>query len=186
MHRILLWMALAVAPFWESKPAADWTEQQLHVLLTDSPWAQAVERGGPVAFLATAQPIQDAEREIWRRRTAKGGVGPDPEYGAFLEKDHGEHIVLAIAYRDPRPLADANEARRMEEESVLQVGKKKYKITGQFPPTPSDPYLRLVYPRKVTPADKSLVFDLYLPGVSGYHTVEFRLKELLYRGKPEL
>src|SRR5581483_6964817 len=181
MRGIAIWLALAVAPFWEAKAPADWSEQQLRLLLTDSPWAQALDRGGPVAFLATAQPIQEAEREIWRRRTAKGNVPPDPEYSDFVAKDQGRHIVIAIAYRDPRPLADAAEARRFEEESVLKVGKKKYKMTGQFPPTPSDPYLRLVYPREVGANDKSLVFDLYLP-VTGYHTVEFRIKELLYRG----
>jgi len=70
---------------------------------------------------------------------------------------------------------------------VLKVGRKKYKITGQFPPTPMDPYLRLVYPREVGPNDKSLVFELYLPGVGRtYQIVEFRMKELLYRGKPEM
>ena len=186
MHAIAVWLALAAAPFWETKAPPDWSEEQLRILLTDSPWAQHVDGGGPTAFLATAQPIQQAEREIWRRRTAKGAVPPDPEYADFLAREPGRYIVLAIGYADARPLSDAGEARRMEEESILKVGKKKYKITGQFPPTPADPYLRLVYPRETGPNDKSLVFELYLPGASGYHTVEFRMKELLYRGKPEM
>jgi hypothetical protein len=185
MHAIAFWLALAVAPFWETKAPADWSEEQLRLIVADSPWAQGLP--GTVAFLATAQPMQDAEREIWRRRTAKGIEPPDPEYADFLQKNQRKVIVLAIAYHNPRPLADAAEARRMEKESILKVGKKKHLIIGQFPPTPSDPYLRLVYPREVGPNDKSLVFDLYLPGVgTGYQTVEFRLKEVLYRGKPEI
>jgi hypothetical protein len=187
MHAIALWLALVAAPFWETKPPADWTEEQLRRILTDSPWAQTVGNREAVALLATARPIQDAERELWRRRPKKGDEQPDPEYTDFLAQDQGRHIVLAISYRNPKPLADAVEARRMEEESVLKVGKKKYKITGQFPPTPMDPYLRLVYPREIGPNDKSLVFELYLPGVTGsFQVLEYRMKELLYHGKPEM
>jgi hypothetical protein len=187
MHAIALWLALAAAPFWETKAPRDWTDEQLRMLLTDSPWAQAAGSGGAPVFLATAQPIREAEQERWRRRKTKGSEPPDPEYTDFLANDQGRHIVLAISYRDPRPLADAAEARHMEEESVLKVGRKKFKITGQFPPTPMDPYLRLVYPRQVGPNDKALVFELYLPGTAGtFQIVEFRLKELLYRGKPEM
>jgi hypothetical protein len=185
MHAIAFWLALAAAPFWESKAPRDWNDDQLRILLTDSPWAQPA--GGVSAFLATALPMQEAEREIWRRRMLKGFEPPDPEYTDFLSHDQGKHIVLAISYRNPKPLADAAEARRMEEESVLKIGKKKYKIAGQFPPTPSDPYLRLVYPRQIGPNDKSLVFELYLPGTAGvYQVLEFKVKELLYKGKPEM
>jgi hypothetical protein len=187
MHGIALWLALAVAPFWETKAPRDWSEEQLLAMMTHSPWAQPLASGGVYAFLATAGPMQEAEREMWRRRTAKGAEPPDPEYVDFLEKDQGKHIVLAVSYRDAHALANAGESRRLEEESILRVGKKKYKITGQFPPTPRDPYLRLVYPREVGPNDMSLVFELYLPGTSmSYQMVEFRMKELLYHGKPEM
>jgi hypothetical protein len=187
MHAIALWLALAAAPFWETKTPAEWSEEQLHILLTDSPWAQAVAKGESFAFLATARPMQELEREIWRRRQKKGSEPPDPEFTDFLAQDQGRHIVLAISYTNAKPLADAVESKRMEEQSVLKVGKKKYKMTGQFPPTPMDPYLRLVYPREIGPNDKSLVFELYLPGTSGtYQMVEFRTKELLYHGKPEM
>ena len=75
----------------------------------------------------------------------------------------------------------------MEEESILKVGRKKHHMTGHFPPTPSDPYLRMAFPRELGPNDKSLLFELYLPGIGGgYAMVEFRLKELLYQGKPEM
>ena len=60
-------------------------------------------------------------------------------------------------------LAGPREVKRMKEESFLRVGRKGYKMTGHFPPTPADPYLRLIYPREIGPNDKSLVFELYLP-----------------------
>ena len=187
MHAIALWLALLAAPFWETKPPPEWSEDQLRIMLTDSPWAQAVAKGEAFAFLATARPMQEAERELWRRRQKKGAEPPDPEFTDFLAQDQGRHIVLAVSYANMKPLLEAAETKRMEQESVLKVGKKKYKITGQFPPTPADPYLRLVYPREIGPNDKSLVFELYLPGVSGsYQFVEFRTKELLYHGQPEI
>jgi hypothetical protein len=73
----------------------------------------------------------------------------------------------------------------MEKESVLRIGRRKYRMTGHFPPAPTDPYLRLVFPREVDPQDKSLRFELYLPGVpSPYRWAEFRLREMRYRGEP--
>jgi len=180
MHAIALWLVLMAAPFWESKAPRDWTDDELQQLLTDSPWAQTID--GVALFLASARPLREAEREMARRtKTA------DPEFADFMEQDQGKHIVLAIACRNLNALADAAEAKRMEEESILKVGKKKHKITGHFPPTPSDPYLRLIFPREIGPNDKSLVFELYIPGASlTYRMVEFRLKELGYRGAPEM
>jgi hypothetical protein len=187
MRAIALWLALVAAPFWETKPPEQWSEEQLLRLLTDSPWSQGVEKTGKVAFLATAQPMRDAERELARRRKGQGAGAGDSEYAEFLSQDSGKSIVLAVAYPDQRPLADAAEARKMEEESILRIGRKKHHMTGHFPPTPSDPYLRMVFPREVGPNEKSLVFELYLPGTgSGYGMAEFRLKELVYRGKAEM
>ena len=187
MHATALWLALLAAPFWESTPPREWSEQQLQRLLTFSPWAQGMEQTGRIAFLATARPIQEAEHELARRRTAKGAEPATAEFADFLAHDQGKHIVLAISYADPRPLADAAESRRMEQESVLKIGRKKLKMTGHFPPTPSDPYLRMVFPREAGPGDKSLTFELYVPGMGvTYALVEFRLKDLLYQGKPEM
>ena len=187
MRAIALWLALLAPPFWETKPPEQWSEEQLQRLLTDSPWSQGAEKTGKVAFLATAQPMRDAERELARRHNAKGADTADSEFVEFLSKDRGKSIVLAVAYPDQRPLADAAEAKKMEEESILRIGRKKYHMTGHFPPTPSDPYLRMVFPRELGRTDKSLVFELYLPGTgSGYGMAEFRLKELVYRGNAEM
>jgi hypothetical protein len=46
--------------------------------------------------------------------------------------------------------------------------------------------LRLVYPRVVTERDKSVVFELYLPGNGPYHEAEFRVREMRYKGKLEM
>ena len=57
---------------------------------------------------------------------------------------------------------------------------------GHFPPTPSDPYLRLLFPRVSLAAVKVLSFGLYLPGVNrSYYDVELPVKDLTYRGQLE-
>ena len=186
MRLFVLCLALTAAPFWETKAPQDWTVEELNGILRDSPWAQT-EKGVRV-FLASARPMQDAERELARRsRTRPGEKMVNEEYADFLREDHGRHIVLAVPYSSANALADAKEAARMERESMLKVGKKKYKMTGHFPPTPSDPYLRLIYPREVGPSDKTLTFELYLPGANPpFVMIEFRLKDLQYRGQPEM
>ena len=48
----------------------------------------------------------------------------------------------------------------------VNIERKEYKILGHFPPTPSDPVLRLIFPRVVRAADKSVIFRLYLAGLN--------------------
>jgi hypothetical protein len=75
----------------------------------------------------------------------------------------------------------------MESESVMLIGRKTYKMVGHFPPTPSDPVLRLVFPREVQPTDKKVIFRLYIPGVDfPEREAEFLVKELIYHGKLEM
>lgn len=72
----------------------------------------------------------------------------------------------------------------MEQECQMIVGRKTYAIIGHFPPTPSDPVLRLVFPRAVKPADKTVAFRLYLAGLNfPERELEFRVKDLLYHGQ---
>jgi hypothetical protein len=57
-------------------------------------------------------------------------------------------------------------------------------MVGHFPPTATDPVLRLVFPREVEASDKAVVFRLYLPGVEfPDREVQFRINELMYHGK---
>jgi hypothetical protein len=185
-----LLMAAGV-PFWESKPAAEWSMDQVNTLLTDSPWAEMVEAGrkdlAPAVqvYLATAEPIEQAEQ---RARAARGIKLSDPlwqEYVDYLAENKGKIIVLAIRATKAEDFLDGKEASSMEKESYLKIGKRKYKIIGQFPPSSGDPYERMIFPRDVDPGDRSLVFDLYVPGTgSPYRHCEFPLKDLVYHGKP--
>ena len=192
MHLLVLLWALLAAPFWESKAPREWTDRELIEMLSNSPWARAATAEGIVrapgvqTYLASALPMQEAEAEAIRR--GRMILSPESEdFRQFLKKRTGESIVLTVAFPNPDKLADDREAKRMEEECVMKVGRKKYKMTGHFPPAPSDPYLRLVFPRAVGPADKIVEFDLYLPGASPpYRTAEYVVKELTWRGKLEL
>lgn len=188
MQILLLLWALLAPPFWEAKAPREWTDHELSDMLNRSPWARAATAEGilPAAgvqtYLASALPMQQAEAEAIRR----GRMPEDEEFREFLKQQKGEAIVLTVGFPDPNQLADGKEEKRMEEECVMKIGRKKYKIKGHLPPTPSDPYLRLVFPRALTPADKIIEFDLYVPGVTPpYRTAEYLVKELMYRGKLE-
>jgi len=192
MHLLVLLWALLAAPFWEAKTPRDWTDRELIEMLSNSPWARPATAEGIVrlpgvqTYLASALPMQEAEAEAIRR--GRMILSPESEdFRQFLKKRTGESIVLTVAFPDPDELADGKEAKRMEEECVMKVGRKKYKMTGHFPPAPNDPNLRLVFPRAIGPSDKVVEFDLYLPGAAPpYRTAEYVVKELTWRGKLEL
>jgi len=169
-------------------------------MLTDSPWAQMAQGPGkqsaaPVlVFFATAAPMQIAEQESDRRARLKRPKArqtePDPlveEYRAWLEENRAAQIVVAILIPNTAAFSDQREVRKMEEESVLQIGRKKLKMTGHFPPSAGDPYLRLAFPRQVQLSDKSILLDLYLPGIpSPYRQAQFTVKDMVVNGKLEL
>jgi hypothetical protein len=183
MHLLCAFLAFLAAPFWESKPPAAWTEVQLDQLLHDSPWAEMAEPAPAVqVYLATAQPVRLAEAELARRR----GKPLNEDYTDYLAHEGANKLIVAISYKNLTALADAEEAQHMEEESIMRTGRQKYKIEGHFPPEPSDPFLRLVYPRAVTPHDKAVIFELYLPGYGPYHEAEFRVRDLMFKGKLEM
>jgi hypothetical protein len=199
MIQLLLSLFLFADPYWVSKPPPEWSDAQLLALLTNSPWAQPMEGPGPNApavevFLATAGPIQLAEKERERRIQARRRPGPAPpespavtEYRLWLEDNRATQIVVAVPIQNNKGFLDEREVRRMEDECVMRVGKKKIKMTGSFPPSETDPYLRLAFPRQVELSDKTLSFDFYLPGVpSPFRSAEFALKDMLVAGKLEL
>lgn len=202
--KLVAMLAMLAASFWETKAPADWSEDELLRLFTDSPWAQMAD---PVAqsvaqkeaqglavqvYLATAGPMQEAEKERQRRYVRKSNQplveSPmDTEYRLWLEDNRATQLVLAIRIPRTRDFDDAEQVRRMEEESIMHVGRKKYKMTGHFPPTANDVYLRLAFPRQVSASDKSVEFELYLPGVTPpFRSVEFRVKEMMVKGKLEM
>jgi hypothetical protein len=194
---MLLFLA---ASFWEMKPPSDWSDNELLILLTDSPWAQMVEpsvkdsHGAPVqVYIATAAPMQAAEKERERRfiRKANGPVPPespmDTEYRLWLEDNLAKQIVVAVRIPRTKDFDDGAQTKRMEDDTTMRVGHKRFKMTGNFPPTQRDPYLRIAFPREVQAADKSVTFELYVPGATPpYRTVEFKVKDMMVNGKLEL
>jgi hypothetical protein len=145
-------------------------------------------------YIASARPMRLAEEETERRAKDKAPV-QDPtaedsaagEYRDFLAENEGQYIVLAVSGASAKALAEPAEVRRMEEQCILRVGGKKYKMAGHFPPSPSDTWLRLVFPRAVTEADRSFRFELYVPGAKDpLRFAEFRTKEMHYQGRLEL
>jgi hypothetical protein len=199
MHTLLMLMMLAAPPFWESRPPAQWSEEEIQSLLHNSPWVQAARsesRLGMIpavrVYLASAQPMRDAEEQLRLRRRKPGAKITmqdelDQDYLAFLAENPGKYIVLAVYLPNRLAMANAKEAQKMEEGSVLKVKWKRYRMVGQFPPTSSDPYLRLIYPRAVGAKDKEFGFDLYVPAVATpLRQIEFKVKDLLYKGQPEM
>ena len=199
MPALFLSLLLLAAPFWDAKAPADWTDIEVSQMLADSPWAQAAVGPSPnlpvlPIYLATAKPVQLAEAERERRATAKlKGKAPDfdpfaDEYATWLAQNSKDQIILAIRVGNSRRYSEAKELDLLEKDSVLRVGKKKIQMTGYFPPSSHDPYLRIAFPRpQLQPGDKTIRFELYLPGVPGpARTVEFKLDTLMFAGRREL
>lgn len=159
-------------------------------MLRDSPWAQVVTpEPAVVVYLATAAPIEMAEAELRLRlkKNTSRMAEPDPDYTDYLRDNRPAQFVLAITYPTLKGLGKADESKQMEENSVMVIGRKTYHFAGHFPPTPSDPVLRLIFNREVKTSDKTVGFRLYLPGLSfPERDVEFRVKDLLFQGKLEM
>lgn len=185
-HVLVALLFFLSQPFWETKPPNQWTDQEIDTVRHASPWVSQTGKDPEVfVYLATAAPIEEAEAEQ-RLRTIHTLAEPDPDYAEFLRLNGEKFFVLAITWPVPGFGSEA-EQKKMDDESVMIIGKKKYQAAGHFPPDQLDPVLRLVFPREVKPTDKAVHFELYLPGVSfPERDVEFRVKDLVFRGKVEM
>jgi hypothetical protein len=190
MHALLPLLFFLAQPFWEAKPPERWTDSEIETVRHYSPWAQPVSPDPiVVAYFATATPIEMAEAELRLRlkKNASRILEPDADYAEYLRENRERQFVLAIAYPTLKGLGNAEENKRMEEESVMIIGRRTFKFAGHFPPTPSDPVLRLIFNREVKPSDKAVTFRLYLPGLNfPEREVEFRVKELMFQNKLEM
>jgi hypothetical protein len=188
LHVLLLFPLLqAQSPFWETKQPSDWTSAEVDQLITDSPWATSE---GAHVYFASAKPMREAEALYRRRMERKPGpeaVPIDTEYEEFMRERGDRHIVIAVRIPDLNLYADAREAKQVEKDSQIRVGKRKVKPAGLFPPTPSDPYLRLIFPREIDPSAKNIRVELYIPGAEGkpWREFDFELRRMVYRGKTE-
>jgi len=190
MHSLVPLLLMLAQPFWELRPPEQWTAAEIDQIRHGSPWAQGVGRVAPVTvYLATALPIEHAEGEL-RLRFKKNRATmpePDPDYVEYLRDHRSEAFVLAVTYPPLPNFGKAGEDKVMEDETSLVIGRKEHKILGYFPPTPSDPVLRLIFPRAAKPTDKQLVFRLYLPGLNfPEREAVFQVKDLTYQGKLEM
>jgi hypothetical protein len=194
-HILLLFLAQA---YWQSKPPAEWNDLELARFLADSPWAQMAAPSAkgsfpPIAvYLATAAPVEKAVAERARRVALRrpGSKEADPlreEFEAWFADNRADHVILAARVGNNEAFTSEPEMRQMNQDSALDLGRVRVKMSGYFPPTSRDPYLYLAFPRvPVTAADKSIGFDLYLPGVPGpFRRAEFKTKDMLVDGKLE-
>jgi hypothetical protein len=126
--------------------------------------------------------LEEAEEEA-RLRTKDPLAEPDPDYLDYLREHRGEHFVLALAGVALSGLEKPGEERLMEEETQMAIGRKTYKMIGHFPP-PRPTRFCAWFPREAQPQDKSVTFRLCLPGLPfPNREIEFRVKDLMYRGK---
>ncbi|HTM14015.1 MAG TPA: hypothetical protein VL127_13925 [Bryobacteraceae bacterium] len=209
----MIWMILAALlcadPFWQTKPALEWTDAELSQFLADSPWAQMAAQPGkaqvgknagqgqPVQiYLATARPVVKALAERGRRMELRRpgitkALAEDPlseERAAWFADYRAAYIIVAARVGNNDAFSSGEETRRMERESVMESGHIQVKVSATFPPTQTDPHLYLAFLREpVAASDKDLSFALYLPGVPGpYRTVTFKMKDMMLDGKPEM
>lgn len=192
MHLLSAAFLFLAAPFWEAKTPREWSNLDLDVIFRNSPWAQTAllttRLGGEAeifVYLGSAKPMQEAEAERWARRKQQ----PDPvagDYIAWAAENRGKYIVLSVRVPVSATFTDESEARRMEKETSMRIGRKRFLPVTHFPPSSTDPYLRYVFPREVPDSAKKLSFDFYVPSIAGaFREAEFTLKDLTYKGQLE-
>jgi hypothetical protein len=187
MHAVIALFFFLAQPFWETKPPEKWTDREIDTVLHSSPW---VEAAGPepavLVYFATAAPIEEAEAQL-RARASQPAPMLDPDYLDYVRDNRDHAFILGIPFSKLNGLGNAGENKRMQTESRMKVGKKTYQILGHFPPTPTDPVLRLVFPREVKSTDKTVEFQLYIPGVPfPERDVLFYVKDLVFHDKVEM
>jgi hypothetical protein len=192
MHSLWTLFLLMAAPFWEAKAPAQWSNGDLNLMFRNSPWAQtsmfSTKIGGEpqiFVYLASAKPMQAAEEERWLRTKREPDLVAQ-EYISWAKENIGKYIVLAAHVPTSIAFSDEDESKRIDRESALRVGRKKYAPVMHFLPSSTDEHLRFVFPREAFADAKKLTFEFYVPSIaSPYREGEFVLKDLMYKGAPE-
>jgi hypothetical protein len=183
----ILIAAFLAPPFWETLPPEDWTVQQAQLLLSDSPWAGQTSEG-LTAYVASALPMQQAEEQLLkkRKRNQDGEASLPQDYIDYREESKGKVVILALQLKSWAGLSEVKESERMERDTVMVSGGKRIRMNGHFPPTPSDPYLRFIFPRAAKPNQKVLRFEVYIPGdLMPFQEIDFDMRRMIYRGNLE-
>lgn len=209
MTWLVVALLLFVEPFWQVKPPMEWTDIELAQFLADSPWAQMSAQPGkaqvgknagtgqPIqVYLATAGPVvkavaERARRDELRHPGISKALADDPlseERAVWFADNRERHIIVAARVGNNDAFSTEAETRRLEQDSALDSGHGRAKLSAYFPPTSTDPHLYLAFPRDVVlPTDKIVSFELYLPGAPGpFRTLQFKVKDLLVDGKLEM
>ena len=180
----LLLLQTAV-PFWQTKPAAQWSLDECKRILVDSPWTQS--QSPYHVYITSAEPVRIAEDRLRKAAVASGEIAADTDedYWDFINERGREYVVIGVRLPNPAVLLDPREAADVVKESRIKLGKRKHKLAAHFPPTPADPVLRLAFPKKVIGDEKTLTLELYLPGsTTPWRNFEFQLNDLTWNGKP--
>ncbi len=208
-----MWLVVALLlladPFWQTKPPMEWTDVEISQFLADSPWAQMSVTSGkaqvgknagtekPIqVYLASAGPVvkalaeRDRRTELRRPGTAKA-LADDPlseERSAWFADNRETHIIVAARVGTNDAFSSGAETRHLEQDSAMDAGHGRVKLSAYFPPTSTDSHLYFAFPRDlISPTDKMVSFELYLPGAPGpYRIVQFKVKELVVDGKLEM
>jgi hypothetical protein len=185
MVRLFPLLFLLAEPFWQSRPPAQWTPAELESMFRASPWSQTDKIR---VYFATAKPMRDAETELRRRNGGNPEFDRDSDYEEFLREHGAESIVIAVQQSDQTGLLIPEEMARLEKDCQIRSGKRLLKLTAVFPPTNSDPMLRLVFPRDLDPKADKVRLELYIPALDGkaWRTFEFNIKPMLVDGKLEI
>ncbi len=187
MYLAGLLVLLLAAGVWDQKPPAEWSVEEVQGMLESSPWSRLLRESASQelrAHLASALPMREAEgrERTFQRRTGAADASLE-EYLAMLEE--GKYIVLAVHLSDREGFSDSIMVDRMKRDSQMRAGKAALRLVTYFPPSSSDPYLRLVFPRVEQPG-KTLEFTIVVPGAADpYRRLIFYTKEMIYRGKLE-
>ena len=191
MHALL---ALALLP----RPAllGNQTSREVDRRAKSKPFApKARGRSKPrdrpgVVYLATAAPIEHAETELRLRlkKNPRPMPEPDPDYLEYLTRTARRISSSPITY----PTLAGTERCRREQDGwktnpSCAIGKKSYQHRRTLSAYALRSGLRLIFPRAVKAADKTVLFRLYLGGLNfPEREVEFRVKDLTYQGKLEM
>jgi hypothetical protein len=183
---------LFLAPFWETKPAADWSAGEVKQMFRVSPWAQAAvpqsDTGGEkdvYVYLGSALPMREAEEQRWKQGKKEADTVAD-EYQSWIKANAGKYIVLTVEAPRSLEFSEGEEVKVMQKETSLHVDKRRYKLAMYFPPSSSDDRLRFAFPREISARDKKLRFEFYVPSIRGqFREAEFNLIDLKYKGQPE-
>ena len=165
----------ATTGFWETKSPDSWTVREIQSILESSPWSRTLRvPGGTLeVHLSSALPMREAENR--QRAFQKRAGAPDASFAEYLAMvEEGGYIVLGVNTNDREAFADGAMVSRMQKDTEMRAGKKAYPLLTHFPPSSTDPYLRLVFTRpRLAPSDKSLAFTFLVPGaIDPYRRVE--------------